>query len=310
MPRRRALLAAAFTLSAAAAGAEALAEPLLLPQLPPGGRLRLLGGLRLDATGIGFGGFSGMALAPDLTLTVISDTGHWLTARLLLAGDRPIGLGDIRTGPLRETSGQPVPGTRAGDAEALTRTSDGTWLVAFERLHRIRAYRAIDGAAMLVPNPPGLEQAPGNQGLEALAMLADGRLLAITEGLAVPDGPGLMRAWIGRPGPWHDIAYRPEPGFRPVDAAGLPEGGALVLERYFSLLGGFEGRLVLLSPAALAAPILAGEEILRLAAPLPTDNYEAVAVTRWQDRTLVALLSDDNQSVLQRSLLLLFELTG
>jgi hypothetical protein len=61
MPRRRALLAAAFTLSAAAAGAEALAEPLLLPQLPPGGRLRLLGGLRLDATGIGFGGFSGMA---------------------------------------------------------------------------------------------------------------------------------------------------------------------------------------------------------------------------------------------------------
>jgi hypothetical protein len=310
MGGRRALLAAAVLLAARRAAAQALATPLDLPDLPPAGGLRLLGGLQLDAGVIGFGGLSGLALAPDLTLTAVSDTGHWLTARLLLAGDRPIGIGDLRTGPLREVTGQPLPGTRAGDAEAVLRTPDGIWLVAFERLHRIRAYRALDGAALLVPEPPGLNLAPGNQGLEALAMLADGRLLAITEGLAVPDAPGLMRAWIGRPGPWQAIAYRPEPGFRPVDAAGLPDGGALVLERYFSLLGGFEGRLVRLSPAALQQPVLQGDEILRLASPLPTDNYEAVAVTRWQGRTLIALLSDDNQSVLQRSLLLLFELAG
>ena len=284
--------------------------PLDLPAWPAGGPLRLLGGLQLDTAVIGFGGLSGLALSPDLDLTAISDTGHWLTARLLLAGDRPIGLGEVRTGPLREVNGQPLPGTRIGDAEALARTPDGIWLVAFERLHRIRAYRSFDGAPMVVPSPPGLDQASSNQGLEALAILADGRILAITEGLAVPDSPGLIRGWIGRPGPWQPIAYRPEPGFKPVDAAGLPDGGALVLERYFSLLGGFEGRLVRLSPAALQAPVLAGVELLRLASPLPADNFEGVAVTRWQGRTLIALVSDDNQSLLQRSLLLLFELAG
>ena len=100
------------------------------------------------------------------------------------------------------------------------------------------------------------------------------------------------------------------PPYAPNSNSALPGGGALVLERYFSILGGFEGRVVRLSPAALGAEVLAGEEVLRLAAPLPVDNYEGIAVTRHAGRTLVALLSDDNQSVFQRSILLLFELLG
>jgi hypothetical protein len=54
--------------------------------------------------------------------------------------------------------------------------------------------------------------------------------------------------------------------------------------------------------------LLAGEEILRLAPPLPVDNYEGVAATLHQGRQLVALVSDDNGNGLQRTLLLLFEL--
>jgi hypothetical protein len=54
-----------------------------------------------------------------------------------------------------------------------------------------------------------------------------------------------------------------------------------------------------------------GETILMLNdAPLPSENWEAVAVTRLGDQTLVALISDDNESVLQRSLLLLFTWRG
>jgi hypothetical protein len=45
-------------------------------------------------------------------------------------------------------------------------------------------------------------------------------------------------------------------------------------------------------------------------APLPSENWEAVAVTRFGDQTLVALISDDNESILQRSLLLLFAWRG
>jgi hypothetical protein len=45
-------------------------------------------------------------------------------------------------------------------------------------------------------------------------------------------------------------------------------------------------------------------------AALPAENWEGIAVTRFGDQTLVALISDDNESVLQRSLLLLFAWRG
>jgi len=98
-----------------------------------------------------------------------------------------------------------------------------------------------------------------------------------------------------------------------VDAAGLPGGGALVLERSFSFLGGFGGRLCRLRAPALAEPVAAvlePEALLALLPPLPVENYEAVSAVRHGGRTLVALLSDDNENRLQRTLLLLFDLSA
>jgi hypothetical protein len=54
--------------------------------------------------------------------------------------------------------------------------------------------------------------------------------------------------------------------------------------------------------------VLEGEEILRIAAPLPVDNFEGVSAVRVGGRTLVAMISDDNQNLLQRTMLLLFVL--
>jgi hypothetical protein len=111
------------------------------------------------------------------------------------------------------------------------------------------------------------------------------------------------------------LAWQPAPGFVPVDAAGLPDGGALVLERRFSWLTGFAARLVRVPPAAVSAAgagtVLAGEEILRLDGnPLPAENWEGVAAVRHGGRLVVALVADDNASAIQRSLMLLFELRG
>jgi hypothetical protein len=264
---------------------------------------------------LGGGGFSGVHLAPDLTLTLISDRGHWAEARLLLDGLTPVGLAPLRHGPLRDEAGKPIPRGFAADAEALARRPDGTWLVAFERRHRIRAYRRLDGPGLYVAAPPGLEAAPPNGGLESLAVLQDGRLFTIAETFTPPDRPELRHAWLGAPGRWMPLYWQPAPGFHPTDAAILPDGRALVLERRFSLLGGFSARLVMTAPDALRSAregaVLRGETILMLNdAPLPSDNWEAVAVTRLGDQTLVTLISDDNESILQRSLLLLFAWRG
>jgi hypothetical protein len=310
---RRALLAACVAASARPALAQNAAQPFALPDIP--GPLRPLGGLVIDAKALGGGGFSGAHLAPDLTLTLISDRGHWAEARLLLEGLTPIGLQPLHHGPLRDEAGRPLPRGFNADAEALARLPDGTWLVAFERRHRIRAYRRLDGPGAYAAPPPGLDNAPANGGLESLAVLPDGRLFAIAETFAPPDRPELRHAWLGTRGRWEPLYWQPTPGFHPTDATILPDGRALVLERRFSLLGGFAVRLVLTAPDALPSAregaVLRGEAILVLDdAPLPAENWEAVAVTRFQDQTLVALISDDNESVLQRSLLLLFAWRG
>ncbi|MCA3311129.1 MAG: esterase-like activity of phytase family protein [Roseomonas sp.] len=310
---RRVFLAALGAISAASAKAQNAAQPFALPDLP--GPLRPLGGLVIDAAALGGGGFSGAHLAPDLTLTMISDRGHWAEARLLLDGLTPVGLAPLRHGPLRDEAGKPIPRGFAADAEALARLPDGTWLVAFERRHRIRAYRRLDGPGLYVAAPPGLEGAPANGGLESLAVLPDGRLFTIAETFTPPDRPELRHAWIGAPGRWVPLYWQPAPGFHPTDAAILPDGSALVLERRFSLLGGFSARLVMTAPDALRSAregtVLYGETILMLDdAPLPAENWEAVAVTRFGDQTLVALISDDNESILQRNLLLLFAWRG
>jgi hypothetical protein len=286
------------------------AKPVAVPPLPPDHRLELLGGLELDDAAIGFGGFSALHLDDDLRLTAISDLARWMTARLVIRDGKLAGLADLRTGRLRDGAGQPLARGYGGDSEGLARLSDGSWLVSFERWHRLRAFRSLNGPGAYFEAPPGLERAPLNGGAEALAALSDGALFVVTESMPASSDTRLRRAWLGGPGAWKAVAYRAAPGFDPADAAALPEGGAVVLERRFSVFGGFGGRVVRLTAAQLrgAEPgsVLEGEEILRLSAPLPTENYEALAAARHGGRTLLAVLADDNENMLQRSLMLLF----
>ena len=313
---RRTLLGALLATLPASAEAQQgalFAWPFSLPDLPGNTALRPLGGMEIDRGALGFGGLSGLHIAPALSLTLVSDLGRYAEMSLVLdAQSRPFRLSLRRAGALQDGSGRPLSRGRAGDAEALAHLPDGSWLVAYERWHRIRRHARIDGPAIHVEAPPGLDQAQANGGLESLAVLADGRWLAITEELAIPDAPGAVAGWLGGPGAWVPFGWRPAPGMAPVDAAPLPDGGALVLERGFSLFGGFSARLTRIDAATLArtrpGSVLEGEEILRFAAPLPVENYEAVSVVRHRGRLLVGIVSDDNESWLQRTLLLLFEL--
>jgi hypothetical protein len=314
VPRRQVLIAGALLAACTAAPLAADEAGLALPPIPLDGPLRSLGGFSIDAARLGAANLSGIHLDDDLVATMVDDRGRWAQARIALRDGRAHRLVPLGSGPLRDGAGRPLPPGRAADAEAIARLPDGTWLVGFERWHRIRAYRRLDGPGAYVEAPPGLEAAPPNGGLEALTLLADGRLLALTEELRAPGGPpGLRQGWLGRPGRWMPFAWQPAPGFVPTDAAGLPDGGALVLERRFTWLTGFAARLVRVPPAALASAgpgrVLTGQELLRLDGdPWPAENWEGVAAARHGGRVVVALVADDNGSALQRSLILVFTL--
>ncbi|UFN48196.1 esterase-like activity of phytase family protein [Roseomonas sp. OT10] len=318
MIRRRSLLALAGL--AGCATQRPLSRPVPLPDgpLPEGGE-RVLGVLELDGSALGGDGLSGLRVEapPDgpPRLWAIGDRGSWSTARLRLdARGVPLALEEARTGRLHDTHGQELRPMYQADAESLARLPGGGWLVGFERWHRIWRYRDLDGPAEATGPLPGLEEAPLNGGLESLAVLADGRWLALAEWLPVAGDPGLRAGWLGRPGDWLRLSYRPQPGFDPSDACALPDGGALVLERRFAWTEGLSGRLAHVPAAALAAArpgsVLEGRTVMRLVPPLPTDNWEGVGVFRHRDRLLAAIVSDDNANPIQRSLLMVVSLDG
>ena len=300
-PGRRALLAGLALLPGCSAVGISPARAFLEP----------LGALKLDTAAWGFGGFSGLHLAPDLTLTAVSDLARWWRAPLILREGRLVGIGEVRHGPLRDSAGAPLRRGAPGDAESLTRLPNGEWIVGFERQHRILRYPDLAGRGLPFDSPPGLEASPGNGGLEGLTLLADGRLLALAEQLPGPAGPESRAAWLGTIlGPrvlWQPTSHVPATGLEPTDAAALPDGGALVLERRFSWLGGFTARLARIAPEVLrgAGPLTA-ETWLELPPDAPAENWEGVAVARQGGRTLLALISDDNNSPFQESLLLLY----
>lgn len=133
-------------------------------------------------------------------------------------------------------------------------------------------------------------------------------MLALTEGLEAPDGA--LRGWIGGANGWAPLAYRRTAPFRPTDAARLPNGDVLVLERAFGLLTGAAMRLVRIAAADIhAGALLAGAPLAQLRPPLTVDNFEGLALRQAANgETLVYLLSDDNFSPLQRTYLLMFAL--
>ena len=302
---RRAALAALLGATACHAPGGPLSRPEPLPAELPDTALRPLGVLEIDTDQLGADGLSGLHVAPDLTLTAIADRGPWVQARLVLAPDgSPLRLEGARRGVLRDPLGRPLPRGLLADAESLAALPDGSWLVGFERLHRIWRYPRLDAPAEPVEAPAPVQRAPANSSLESLGVLPDGRWLLITEGQRDERDASACRAWIGGPGRWHAFRYRPEPGHSPSDLCPLPDGGALVLERAFSLPGGFSARIARLPPLPPAPDWLEAPTAARLAPPLPSDNWEGISAFEYRGRQLVAVLSDDNAMIFQRTLLM------
>ncbi|MBL8834974.1 MAG: esterase-like activity of phytase family protein [Alphaproteobacteria bacterium] len=274
------------------------------------GRLVFRGGLALDASHQRFGGWSDLWVAQDGSrLIAISDRGSWMELRLVHdAQGRLTGVGPARIGPLGDPRGLQLHGNPS-DAEGLAALPDGGFLVSFERRHRIWHYPAapvpFGRPPRLLPTPPGIAAAPDNGALEALARLADGRLVAIAEALVEN---GAHAAWVFADERWGRFSYRAEPGFSPAGAAGLPGGDLIVLERAFAFLAGFRVRLTRVPQAQLGPGVAArGAELARLDARHTVDNFEGVATRAGANgETLLYLIADDNFVRWQRTLLMMF----
>lgn len=272
--------------------------------LPGGVRMapgvRFAGGVEIIAPrGDRLHGLSDLKLAGGDILAV-TDAGDLVRARLVLdRRGRLAGLTELRLRALSGEDGRAFPTKSDGDAESLAITADGELLVGFEQRPRLWSYGPLEQmharpVARAVP-----PVSPGNEGLEALAA-----------------GPTGVRAAAEGGGVWDCSAERcVEVSAPPVTppagsdwrVTGLDRDAArdgwFMVERLYRAPFDMRARLRRLDASGGRGPVL-----VSLSLPSTTDNFEGVAAVAGASATRLYILSDDNDSPRQRTLLLAFDI--
>lgn len=258
--------------------------------------LELVSAFQLSAEHDHFGGFSGLSIR-DGRLVTVTDMGWLLSADLatMTAG------GEVDFRPLPGESGR---GTKAtSDAESLAPV-DGGLAIGFEQDHRIEIIR--DGRIVEVIRDRRFRHMRGNNGLEALAALPDGGLLAIGETAAQRSFP----VFVIRPDRQILAGGLPQIGRHAVSGADIgPDGRLYLLRRDWSLLRGFSIRIERYRLEPSGAPDPASREVLAaFESGSGIDNMEGISAWRGADGVLhLAIMADDNFNPLERTLLLIFD---
>jgi hypothetical protein len=223
-------------------------------------------------------------------------------------------------GPILGADAKPLRDDLLRDSEGMTlaegTTQKGTAYVSFERKHRIARYpfsaERFGPPAGTVALPGGPKGLSANRGIEAMTVVragkAKGILVAFAEGLA--SGSGNIQGWlIGGPAPG-TFTLKRIGGFDVTDAASLPDGGIVVLERRFRFSEGVKMRIRRIAAGELRrSAVVAGEVLLEADDSFNIDNMEGIAAHRGASgETVLTLMSDDNFSPLQRTLIMQFTL--
>ncbi|MBC2861526.1 esterase-like activity of phytase family protein [Stappia sp. 28M-7] len=291
---------------------------------PRFGELTFLGGLELLSGNRHMGGLSGLVLSPDGSrMTAIADNGLWFTATIDAEPDgRPLAVRDAQLSAIVGPDGRPLMDRGRGDAEALTlrRNPDGTGelYMATERYHAIYAF-PYPLADLRTPGreldlPPALRQLRHNKGMEAIAFANSGPLsgtLVVVSERGQTFNSNLPGFLLGGPTPGTFTVLRQD-SYDATDATFLDNGDMVLLERRFTLRHGV-GMRVRLLPAAELKPgaMVVGRVLLEAGFSEQIDNMEGVAIHRNDaGETILTIISDDNRSILQRTLLLRFRIDG
>ena len=282
------------------------------------GALEFRGGLELTANHRDFGGVSAIRVAADgAHFVALTDKSRWLTGRIVYgAQGRPSGIADAVIAPMLGPDGRSLESRGWYDTESIAEDG-GTLYVGIERVNRIVRFdfgrSGVLARATPIPIPPGISTLPNNKGLEAMVVVPAGlplagTLIALSErGL---DTRGNLKAFlIGGPSPG-EFAVRRKDDFDISDCALLPSGDLLLLERKFSWWSGVAMRIRRVPlTAIMPGALVDGGELITADMSYQIDNMEGLSVHRTaQGDLMLTLVSDDNFSALQRTILLQFKL--
>jgi hypothetical protein len=246
----------------------------------------------------------------------VSDKGSWFTGRIVYQGREMIGLADVEAAPMLGPDGKPITARGWFDSESIA--LDGQMVyIGLERVNQVLRFDFSKGFTRsrgeVVPLPAAARKLPNNKGLEALVMVPKGlplagTLIAISERGLDRDG-NLIAFLVGGNTPGQ-FAVRRTNNFDVSDAVLLPSGDLLILERKFSWLTGIGIRIRRIALASVApGAVVDGPGIFDADLGNEVDNMEGIdAHVTPEGDTMLTMVSDDNFSMLQRTLLLQFKL--
>jgi len=248
---------------------------------------------------------------------MLSDKGSWFTGRIDYVGREMTGLSDVEASPMLGPDGRPL--TERGWFDSESMALDGPFVyVGLERVNQLLRFDFSKGFTRsrgeVVPLPPAAKKLPYNKGLEALVMVPKGQplagtLIAISERGLDANG-NLIGFLIGGRAPGQ-FAVRRTSNFDVSDAVLLSSGELLLLERKFSWFAGVGIRIRNIPLKSIApGAVVDGPSIFDADLGQEVDNMEGIdAHVTAEGDTVLTLVSDDNFSPVQRTLLLQFTLT-
>lgn len=283
------------------------------------GDLTFLGGLELLASDRKVGGLSGLlSLDGGSSFLAVTDNGHWVSGTIEQSADgKPLDISNLRFTPLLGTDGKTLQARWGHDTEALTLAASGLYVSAeFRNAIYHYPWPLVTGKERMIGelNLPGdIRALPRNTGLESLAAAPDdsalaGTLIAISE--SSKSDAHDFSAFIVGPDGVERFSITRRNRFDATDAAFLPNGDLVLMERRFNLRDLIGLRLRRFDGAAIKpGAVLEGRIILEADFKYQIDNMEALAVHQNSEgETILTLLSDNNRSILQRTVFLRFRL--
>jgi hypothetical protein len=281
------------------------------------GSLEYRSGLALTSRFPGFGGLSGLRLDPKGQRFIsFSDKGAWFTGRIVYQGREMVGLDDVEAAPMLGSDGRPITTRGWFDSESIALDGPVVY-IGLERVNQVLRFDFSKGFTRsrgeVVPLPPAARKLPFNKGLEALIFVPKGlplagTLIAMSERGLDANG-NLIAFLVGGPTPGQFSVRRTE-SYDISDATLLPSGELLVLERKFSLVAGVGIRIRRIALRSLApGAVIDGPVIFEADLGNEIDNMEGIdAYVTPEGETVLTMVSDDNFSMIQRTLLLQFTL--
>ncbi|WP_312796766.1 esterase-like activity of phytase family protein [Tianweitania sp.] len=285
-------------------------------EAPTFGALTFVGGLELVPRHRLFGSFSAFRFTePGSRFAGVSDNGYWYFGQLERdAQGRPTGVSDFTMEPMTGPDGEISQDKRLVDAESLA-IADGIATVGFEREHRISQYKLEPGhMGRQIRNLDFLiskGELRTNRGFETVLAAPKngpfgGAILAVSE-MSLNRQGDIFAAVLSGPRKGIFFVHRSD-DYDITDGAFLPNGDILILERRASYTAGVAMRLRRLSAASIKpGATVDGEVLLEADMGYQIDNMEGMDIWQAADGTThVSLMSDDNQSILQRNVYLEF----